>query len=427
MIPTMQVESQPLRSNGRRIAVIGAGPIGLECALYGARLGHAVDLYESGEVAEHVGLWGHARMFSPWEMNVSALGLRALESCRPATRAGFFARGVCPTGAEYRERYLLRLSESPALAGRVHLRTRVLAVGRCGVLKSEMPGSTERSRHPFRLLLSADGRERFAEADAVVDCSGVFSSHRWMGNGGIPAAGERELEASLDYGLPDAGGTEAERFAGRRTLVVGSGHSAATVVESLAALAARAPGTSVLWLLRGAGRDPYAPIAGDPLPERAALASRAAALAGGSSPAVEPVRGWAVEAVHRQGGDGFEVTLSRGGEERTERVERIVACVGGRPESSLYRELQVHECYASEGPMNLAAALLGAGSADCLAQKSHGAETLRNPEPDFFILGAKSYGRNPHFLVRLGLDQVRELYQALEADTRLDLYAAEAA
>ena len=44
--------------------------------------------------------------------------------------------------------------------------------------------------------------------------------------------------------------------------------------------------------------------------------------------------------------------------------------------------------------MKLAAALLGARGGDCLAQTSHGAETLANPEPGFFILGAKSYGRN---------------------------------
>jgi hypothetical protein len=59
--------------------------------------------------------------------------------------------------------------------------------------------------------------------------------------------------------------------------------------------------------------------------------------------------------------------------------------------------------------MKLSAALLGAGAADCLEQQSHGPETLTNPEPGFFILGAKSYGRNSQFLMRIGWAQVSDV------------------
>jgi hypothetical protein len=37
---------------------------------------------------------------------------------------------------------------------------------------------------------------------------------------------------------------------------------------------------------------------------------------------------------------------------------------------------------------------------------------LRNPEPNFFLLGAKSYGRNSQFLMRTGYDQVNEVATA---------------
>jgi len=409
----------------RRLAVLGAGPVGLECGLYAARLGYDVSVYEAGEIAQHLLEWGHARMFSPWEMNVSALGLRAIAG---ETRAASFPAAECPGGREFRERYLLPLAASVPLAGRVHARTRVLGVGRERVLKTELIGSPERAAHPFRVLLSSPaGGERIAGADVVVDATGVFSCHNWMGNGGLPAPGERALEARIDYGLPAISGAESARFAGRRTLVVGSGHSAATSVAALCALAARAPGTSVLWVVRGEGRDPYAPIAGDPLPARAALAERAARVLGGADPAVACLAGWTIEEVREAGGGELEVALSRWAEERRERVGRIVANVGYRPERSLYEELQVHECYATQGPIKLAAALLGEASGDCLAQKGHGPETLRNPEPDFFLLGAKSYGRNPNFLLSVGRSQIREVFQALERDAGLDLYAAEAA
>ena len=80
----------------------------------------------------------------------------------------------------------------------------------------------------------------------------------------------------------------------------------------------------------------------------------------------------------------------------------------------LYRQLQVHECYATSGPMKLAAALLGSTSQDCLAQESHGADTLANPEPNFFIVGSKSYGRNNTFLMRTGWQQVDEVFSLLQ-------------
>ena len=38
-----------------------------------------------------------------------------------------------------------------------------------------------------------------------------------------------------------------------------------------------------------------------------------------------------------------------------------------------------------------------------------------NPERDFFVLGAKSYGRNSAFLLKLGFEQVASVLELLEA------------
>ena len=63
--------------------------------------------------------------------------------------------------------------------------------------------------------------------------------------------------------------------------------------------------------------------------------------------------------------------------------------------------------------MKLAATLLaasaGGGGGDCLKQAAPGAATLQNPEPRFYILGMKSYGRNSAFLMRVGYEQVELL------------------
>jgi hypothetical protein len=95
---------------------------------------------------------------------------------------------------------------------------------------------------------------------------------------------------------------------------------------------------------------------------------------------------------------------------RTVEAERILALHGGVPDDRIHRQLQFHECYATSGPMKLAAALLGSAGGDCLTQESHGVETLLNPEPDFFVLGEKSYGRNNTFLLQVGWSQVDEIF-----------------
>jgi hypothetical protein len=106
------------------------------------------------------------------------------------------------------------------------------------------------------------------------------------------------------------------------------------------------------------------------------------------------------------------VTLRNGHAEEVE-VDRVLALNGGVGDYSIYRQLQVHECYATAAPMKLSAALLGADAGDCLEQQSHGPETLTNPEPGFFILGAKSYGHNSQFLMRIGWEQVSDVFGLL--------------
>ena len=72
--------------------------------------------------------------------------------------------------------------------------------------------------------------------------------------------------------------------------------------------------------------------------------------------------------------------------------------------------------------MKLAANLVNDDSADCLAQQSHGSASLVTTEPNFYVLGGKSYGRNPHFLLSIGHAQIRDLFTLIGDRENLDLY-----
>ncbi len=405
-----------------RIAVLGAGPVGLEAALYARSLELPVTVYERGRVGEHLQRWGHVRLFSPFGMNSTALGRTAIRN--ENARHEFPGDADCTTGKEHIAAYLEPLAKAEALRGCLRTETQVVAIGRRGFLKEEVPGDAKRGGQPFRLLLR-DGKkqERIEEADVVLDCTGTYGKHRWLGDGGIPAAGELAAEANISYHLDDVTGDRAAHYGGKTVMVIGSGYSAATMVCNLASLAEKHPDTWVIWLARGAGSQPIKRLGGDSLKERDRLAVRANTLATRTDGNVEFHPNTVIDAVECAGPDkGFRITTRSAGKPRTWEADRVVANVGYTPDTDLYRELQVHECYASLGPMSLAAALLKVGSADCLSIPAQGAQTLKNPEPNFFILGAKSYGRNSQFLLRTGFEQVREVFTLITGKADLDLY-----
>jgi thioredoxin reductase len=406
------------RNDPPRLAILGAGPIGLEAALFAATLKFPFAVLERGVVGEHLRRWGHVRLFTPFGMNSTALGRATLRADQP--RRDLPGDNDILTGREHRSAYLEPLADSPLLRGHVHKETAVLHVSRRGFLKEDGVGDPRRAGAPFRLLVRADKKERVEEADVVLDCTGTYGQPRWLGEGGIPAVGESAARQQIPGGLEDILGERRSAYADKTTLVVGGGHSAATTVCLLAKLAEQAPGTWVIWVARGTGTQPLRRIMNDPLRERDQLCARANMLATRGDGAVEFYPQTVIEAVHCAGPDsGFKVEAMCGGEKRTWEVDRMLANVGHSPDTGLYRELQVHECYASLGPMALAAALLKHAGSDCLSIGAQGPASLRNPEPNFFILGAKSYGRTTNFLLRTGFEQVREVFTLLTGNADL--------
>ncbi len=396
----------------RHVAILGAGPVGLDAALACAERGWSFCVYESADrVGANVRAWGHVRLFTPWSMNVSPRMREALAQSLPDGEHDY------PSGAELAQRLLEPLAALPVLAPQLRLGTTVAAISRQGLLKNDEIGTGVRAQRPFRLLVSGPDGESVDTADLVIDASGSYARPNTLGDGGIPAPGEASVEQWITRTIPDLS-SGRERYAGRRTLLVGAGKSAQTAARDLAELARQHPGTEVVWAVRAPDPD-WGEIPRDTLPQRQELVEVARSLAAGGQPGVRVSTGVVVDAL-RPAGDGAVAVTLRADDGSSEEIEadHIIALTGFVGDTDLYRQLQVHECYATAAPMNLSATLLAAaadGPVDCLAQGSAGVDALRVPEPDFFVLGMKSYGRNSTFLLRVGYQQVDEVTGAYAA------------
>ena len=232
-------------TNPERVAVIGAGPVGLAAAAHLLARGLQPLVFEAGDaVGASVREWGHVRVFSPWEFNTDPAAVELLE------RHGWTAPEPTgyPTGSEIVERYLAPLAATPEIAPTLHLGARVVGVTRAGIDKLKDEG---REDAPFELVVDEQGVERRYLADAVIDASGTWTRPNPLGAGGLPAAGERAHADRISYGIPDVLGTARARYAGKRVLVVGSGHSAFNAILDLVALRDSEPATQIVWAIRG--------------------------------------------------------------------------------------------------------------------------------------------------------------------------------
>jgi len=411
-----------------KIVILGAGPIGLEATLYARFLGYKVTLLERASTpAANLQDWGHVKLFTPFSLNASTLGVAAIGSQLPDWQCP--SADALLTGAEFLQQYLEPLAKTDLIASSLQTGVKVLALGKTGWLKTEGVGNPDRAEAEFQILTRrADGSEETFTADIVIDCTGTYGNHNHLGSSGIPAIGESTAANHITYNLPDPTGRDRDNFLGKHTLIIGAGYSAATVITQLAQLAAgnASAETKATWITRNAERQsPLIRIPNDRLIERDTLAATANQFAADSNGPVTHCAGTTINSIdYRSSTDDFQVELD-GEHPGIFTFDRIVANVGYHPDNRLYTELQLHECYASSGPMKLAAALLVEKGimADCLDQTTHGPESLVTTEPNFYILGSKSYGRNSNFLLSLGHEQICDLFTIIGQREDLDLYA----
>lgn len=390
------------------VAVIGAGPVGLAAAAHLLERGFEPVIFERGpEAGTAVSQWGHVRVFTPWAYLVDPAARRLLNN------AGWMAPpdDDLPTGREIVESYLTPLAELPPIKQRLLTNATVTAVTRDGVSKIQSP---EREDAPFMVhWQDSDGRANRTIVRAVIDASGTWFDANPIGIDGLPVPGETENADRIAYRIPDVTGRDRATYAGKRVLLIGGGHSAANVALDLIALSEKDPDTRILWGIR---RPSLGNLVGggenDELPARGQLGLRAKqAFDAGAVSLLAP---YAIERIERAS-DGMTVHGHQGGKAVQHTVDRIIVATGFRPNFEMFRELRVDLDTILEAPPRLAP-LIDPNLHSCGTVPPHGVEELSHPEPGFFVVGMKSYGRAPTFLMLTGYEQVRSIVADLAGD-----------
>jgi thioredoxin reductase len=389
------------------VAVIGAGPVGLAAAAHLITRNIPVKVYEAGEtIAANVRDWGHVRLFSPWSFNIDQAAKAILKHHGWNEPPG---NGL-PTGSDLYEAYLRPLADTPQLQAVIETKARVKAISRQGIGKIVTRGREERSFWLFSTVRHVD------HARAIIDATGTWQNPNPLGASGLQALGEAEAADFIAYGIPDVLGANRATYAGKHVLVIGGGHSAANVLIDLARLAETDNRVQLTWVVRGTNLSRvFGGSDGDQLPARGKLGSDLKSLL--ECGRLELVSGFSADHVDTHNGVVRVTGSATKGSTHLGPFDRIIVATGQRPDLAMTRELRLDldpwlECPKALGPA------IDPNLHSCGSVPPHGYNELAHPEPGYFTVGVKSYGRAPTFLLATGNEQVRSVAAFLAGDLK---------
>lgn len=391
------------------VAIIGAGPVGLAAAAHLATRKIPFFILESGtQVGSNILSWSHVRVFSPWQYNIDKAAKELLQRTlwqEPHADA-------LPTGQALVDEYLAPLASLNEIHPFLHLNSKVIAIGRKGLDKMK---SANRTALPFVLKIKQGEQTRLMEASAVIDASGTWQKQNPIGSGGMPAIGEDLFQHRIFYGIPNLKGELHERYQNKHVLVVGGGHSAINTILELNQLRQEYPFTRISWVMR---KQHIHEILGgkekDALEARGALGIKIEKLI--QNEQVDVYTPFQIQELQQEPNGQLTVIGTQNGRlGLIPHVDEIIGNTGSRPDLSFLHEVRVAVDPVVESVPALAD-LIDPNKHSCGTVRPHGELELQQPEKDFYVVGMKSYGRAPTFLMATGYEQVRSIVAALDGD-----------
>lgn len=388
------------------IVIIGAGPIGLASAAHLVEQEQAFILLEAGhEIAHNIRTWGHVTLFSPWRYNINKAARALLDA------SGWEEPNLdtLPTGHELIDLYLKPLSELVQIKPNIQLNAKVVGISRQFNDKMKTKNRADQS---FIIYIEQENDIRVIEARAVIDATGTWGNPNPANSTGVWLKNEKALADHIEYGIPNII-TKAKRYANKKIGVIGGGHSAINTLLALAELQEENPATKLVWIMRKKSvEEAYGGEEKDALAARGALGVRIHELV--DTGKVEVITPFYISQVKKE--ENIHIVGTINGEQKVlTGFEELIVNAGNRPDLSINSELRLSIDSATESVQALAP-LIDPNEHSCGTVRAHGEEILRQPEKDFYIVGAKSYGRAPTFLMATGYEQVRSITAYLSGD-----------
>lgn len=378
------------------VVILGAGPVGLAAAAHLAVAGESFIVFEKGaDVAENIKSWQHVRLFSPWQYNIDKAAKELLQ------KHGWEMpqEDQLPTGQEIREHYLQPLANIPEIKPFISFNTTVVGTSKKNHDKMK---TADRDQAPFVLYIEQEGETKRILASAVIDATGTWTQPSPILSDSVWTIAEKQLANAIFYGIPNVDELK-ERYSGKRVAVVGGGHSAINTILELEQL----DNVEITWVLRKKRvEDAYGGEEKDALAARGELGSRIHKLVDeGKITVYTPFYIQELE----QTASGIVIKgEGKNGEQPLPAVDEIIANTGSRPDFTFLKEIRLSIDSAVESVEALAP-LIDPNEHSCGTVRPHGELELRQPEAGFYIVGMKSYGRAPTFLMATGYEQVRSI------------------
>ncbi len=316
------------------VIVIGAGPVGIAAAAHLLARGLKPLVLEKGLGAGHTMLeWGHVSVFTSWKNVVDQAVVRLLNK----SHWQMPDEDSLPTGRDIVEKYLIPAASTPKLKTVITYDAEVVGVSKKAHSKSS---STDRNAADYTVhYKTSDGTHHVLHSEAVIDASGTWYNPNPIGLDGLPVPGETQNQDAITYGIPDIVNADRTQYEGKRTLVLGGGHSAINVILEMMTVRAANAKTKIYWGMRSNKLDKLTGSGiNNRLPARAKLGMAAKdAIDTGELEVLVPLQVSRIEKTDT----GLLLDIQVNGEESTIEVDRIVVSNGFRPDLNMLREIRL--------------------------------------------------------------------------------------
>ncbi len=386
------------------IAILGAGPLGIEAALYARFLGYHVSIFETRRVAHRMLDWNLRPLEEPAGKITTSLGLSALQAQDPTYIPP--EPGRIFNGKQYAEEYLLPLAKTDLLFDDIHFLSPVIDISRFRVASQPIAGRfdeypwQERCNDEFRILV--EGRHRgtwVSRADCIIDCRGNRTTRVGLGPAGGLAIGEPEARKAFLEHLPGDRKFDPKQYDAKSILIAGSTQDACRTLGECLEYAGH---ERLIWVLP--------PVQSD---EPEFLAKARLELSQRASPSFVMIESLGVESITLQEQGSWQVRLLKEDDSSVEvQVDRIASRTEYQ-ETPLGPTLLAYNPHAS----NFLESSLQQYDLSDHSQDKHlrRARDVLTPEPGYFRLRADS-------LWEIGLERLRTIFAILGGRSDLDLY-----